>query len=304
MALDTIKIFCDVAQHRSFSEGARLSGITQSAASQRIRALEVELGVRLLDRSTRPCRLTPEGRMYYRGCRDILDRYERLQLEVKGRARALRGRVEVVSIYSGDVAHLEAVKAEFQRENPEARVDIRYRQPAGTHDAVRDEECDFGILSYPERWSDLAAIPLREEPMVVAMPPEHRFAGKTWIAPRSLSEERLVGFDPELPISREIRTYLRRHGARPRVAVSFDNVDTIKAAVLDTGAVAVLPERTVRSEVNRGALAKAPLRPTLTRPLAVVHRREREFTPVVQAFLDRLLRSETVPSGEPHAVAS
>ncbi len=294
MTLDAIRVFCDVAQQRSFSQGAELSGITQSAASQRVRSLEEELGVQLIDRSTRPCRLTAEGRIYFRGCRDILDQYERLKLEVEGSAGPLRGRVEIVSIYSADVAHLEGVKEGFQSEHPGSQVEIHYLHPGRIHDWVRDEQCDFGILSYPDRWSRLASIPLRDEPMVAVFPRGHRFAERTWIGPRKLEGEKLAGFDEDLPISKEIRSYLRSHGVRPKMAVSFDNVDTIKAAVADTGSVAILPERTVRSEVERGVLGMAPLRPTLIRPLGVVYRRDREFPPVVQAFLDRLLQSEGV----------
>ena len=76
MSLATIKLFCDVAQHGNFSKGAELHGITQSAASQRIRGLEDDLGVELIDRSTRPCGLTHVGKVYYEGCREILDRYD------------------------------------------------------------------------------------------------------------------------------------------------------------------------------------------------------------------------------------
>ena len=298
MSFDAIKVFCDVAQQRSFSEGAKLNGITQSAASQRVRTLEEELGVQLIDRSTRPCRLTAQGRSYFRGCRDILDQYQRLILEIEGKARPLRGHVEIVSIYSADVAHLERVRERFHESHPGSRVQIHYLQPAAINDWVKDEQCDFGILSYPERWPALASIPLRDEGMVAVFPPGHRFSKRASISPADLAEEKLAGFDGELPISKEIRSYLRHHGVRPKLAVSFDNVDTIKAAVADTGAVAILPERTVRSEVGRGMVGTVTLRPTLTRPLAVVHRRDREFPPVVQAFLDELFRSEGLESEE------
>ncbi len=296
MSLDAIKVFCDVAQQRSFSEGAKLNGITQSAASQRVRSLEEELGIQLLDRSTRPCRLTAEGRIYFRGCRDILDQYARLKLEVEGKARPLRGRVELVAIYSADVAHLERVREEFEDDHPGSQVQIHYRQPDGVHDWVRGEHCDFGILSYPERWPDLAAIPLREERMVAVFRPQHRFAARSRVTPADLEGERLIGFDDELPIAKEIALYLRSHGVQPELAAYFDNVDTVKAALADadTGAVALLPERTVRPEVERGILSTTPLRPGFVRPLALVHRRDREFPPVVQSFFDRLVRSEGV----------
>jgi DNA-binding transcriptional LysR family regulator len=72
--MQTIRLYADVARYRSFSEAAREHGITQSAASQRIRSLEDRLGVMLIDRSVRPLALTPAGEVYGRGCIELLER--------------------------------------------------------------------------------------------------------------------------------------------------------------------------------------------------------------------------------------
>jgi len=297
MPLDILKLFCDVAQQGSFSRGAELNGVTQSAASQRVRAIEQELGVELIDRSTRPCGLTALGKIYYEGCRDILDRYQRLQREVSGGAGAFRGTIHVASIYSADVPHLNEIRDGFQAQYPEVRVQIHYLQPHGVQEWVRNEKCDLGILSYPDRWPDLANLPLREERMVAVFRTGHRLSTRPRVQPGELAGERLIGFDAELRISREIRSYLRRHGVHPEVESSFDNIDSIKAAVAETDGVGILPRRSVRIEVARGVLATAELDPPLTRPLGVVHRRDRPLSPVVEAFLE-YLREHDLPAAE------
>jgi len=295
MSLEALKVFCDVAQHGSFSRGAELNGITQSAASQRVRTLEEDLGIELIDRSTRPCRLTAPGQVYYEGCREILDRYTRLVDEVAGSVGPLRGRVNIASIYSADVAHLNEVRESFQRAHPEVKIQIHYLQPQGVYDAVRAEKCDFGILSYPDRWQDLTRIPLREERMVAVFRPGHRLSARAQVEPKDLVGERLIGFDANLRISREIRSYLKRHGVHPTVESSFDNIDTIKAAVSETDGVGILPRRTVRVEVARGVLATADLVPTLTRPLAIVYRRDRAPAALVGQLID-FLREHDIPT--------
>jgi DNA-binding transcriptional LysR family regulator len=297
MPLDTIKVFCDVAQHGSFSRGAELNGITQSAASQRIRVLEEELGVELIDRSTRPCGLTAWGKVYYEGCRDILDRYQRLERQVAGGAGPLRGTVVITSIYSADVAHLNEIREGFQAEHPQVKVHIHYLQPQGVQEWVRSEKCDLGILSYPDRSPDLANIPLRDERMVAVFRTGHRLAQRARVLPTDLAAERLIGFDANLRISREIRSYLRRHGVQPTVESSFDNVDSIKAAVAETDGVGILPQRTVRIEVARGVLRTAELDPPLVRPLGIVHRRDRPLSPLVDAFVN-YLRENDLPADE------
>lgn len=295
MSLASIRLFCDVVREGNFSRGAARNGITQSAASQRIRSLEQELGVELIDRSTRPCGLTPSGQLYYEGCRDILERYERLEDVVLRKTSVLRGRVVVASIYSADVPHLNDVREGFTAEHPRVSVQIRYLQPAAVHEWVASRRSDIGILSYAERWPDLARIPLREETMVAVFRVGHRLSARRRVHPRDLAGERLIGFDAGLRISQEIRSYLRRHRGQPTVESTFDNIDSIKAAVAETDGVGILPQRTVRVEVARGVLTTAGLEPTLIRPLALVHRRDRPLPPLVAAWA-KYLRAHDTPA--------
>jgi len=287
--MDTLELFCNVARHRSFSEGAERSGVTQSAASQRIRKLEEELGVQLIDRSTRPFRLTVAGNTFHKGARKILDRYERLLQSVVEQDRGFRGHVELAAIYSVDQGFLLRLREEFQRSHPEAFIHVTYLHPQEMVEAIRSDRCDAGILSYPDRWPDLLAHPLREEPMAAVCHSHHPLAGRGHVGPEDLEGVPLVGFSPRLPISRGILAYFRKHGVQPEIARTFDNIDSIKASLIDPSVVAVLPERTVAPEVERGSLAAIPLYPRLTRPLAVVHRREREFSPVLEALVETLL---------------
>ena len=88
MQLESLKIFCDVVRWASFSRGAAENGISQSSASQAVHQLEVRLGVKLIDRSKRPLVLTPQGKVYHEGCKELVDRY----LEFENRVKALEDR--------------------------------------------------------------------------------------------------------------------------------------------------------------------------------------------------------------------
>ena len=74
MELDSLKLFRDIAETRSFSRAAVLNGVSQSAASQQIQELEKMFGVTLLDRSRRPLVVTSAGQLYQEFCRDVLRR--------------------------------------------------------------------------------------------------------------------------------------------------------------------------------------------------------------------------------------
>jgi DNA-binding transcriptional LysR family regulator len=314
MQLDAVRLFCEVAQHRSVSRAAELHGVTQSAASQRIQGLERELGVQLIDRSTRPLSLTAAGELYFRGCRRILASYERLKQRVAitghhGQANGtlvddpeLRGEVAIAAIYSSGIDLLNQVTSAFEREHPRATISINYLQPEAVYDAVRHDQCDIGILSYPQRWAGIGWTHLREEPMAVVMRAGHPLARAEVVHAGELAAYDVVSFDTELPIGRHIRKYLGQHCEGAQVVNQFDNIDTIKTYVAQADAVAILPRRTVQREVAAGILAAATLVPRLTRPLGIVYSRSRPQRPLVRAFVEYLLKNQPPPPPETREV--
>jgi len=291
--MQSLRLFCDVARHQSFSRAADDAGITQSAASQRIRSLEDRLGVKLFDRSVRPLVLTPAGDVYFREVRELIDRYDRLEARIGTLKNQPTGQVRVDAIYSAGVDLLRHIEKAFAQACPQVSVAIHYRRPEEVYDAVRRRQCDLGILSYPQRWRDVAHIPLRDELMAVVCSPKHPLAGRPSVTPPELDPWPMVTFERDLPVARKIKAYLRDNGAGPKVVNVFDNIDTIKTAVAGTDRVAILPKRTVLRDVAAGTLAVVELLPELMRPLGIIHRKRNGagglFTPAVQAFVDFLL---------------
>lgn len=286
--MDTLRLFTDVARHRSFSRAAAERHVSQSAVSQRIGQLERRLGVQLLDRSVRPLQLTAAGEAFQRGCQDLLDRYDRLQQAVAG--HQIEGLVRVSAIYSAGIDLLSHVRERFASKHPQASVSVDYSRPEGVHAAVRGGLCDVGIVSYPRTWRDVAVIGLRDEPMVVVCRPAHPLAGHDRVPAAGLNGWAMVAFERQLPVARHIRRYLKAHGATPEVDAVFDNIDTIKAAVAVTDRLAILPRRTVSRETAAGTLATVGLDPLLVRPMGIIHTRRRGvLSAAVGTFIDLLL---------------
>lgn len=294
MQLDVLQLFCDVAREQSISGAAKLHEVTQSAASQRLMALERELGVQLVDRGTRPLRLTAAGELYRQGTEDILDRYEQLKRRIVESDGAMRSTVRVAAIYSAGIDLLNRVVAQFEAERPEFRVRVDYLQPSVVHERVRDQHVDFGILSYPQQWRDLAAQPLREETMVVVCAADHALAGRVMVSPVDLVGQSLVSFDSSLPIASQIGGYLRRNGGDPQSSHTFDNIDTIKSFIAHSREIAILPYRAVHREVEAGVLAAINLQPVVSRPIAIVTPPHRPQSPAARALIDTLIEAGPV----------
>jgi len=296
--MQSLRLFCEVVRHQSFSRAAVNQGITQSAASQRIGSLEKRLGVTLLDRSVRPLAMTEAGKIFFEEVLSILDRFDQLQSRLGAFQPKLTGQVRVAAIYSAGVDLLRHIEKSFAAEYSNISIDIRYRRPQGIHDAVRAGQCDLGILSYPQRWRDVAFIPLRDEPMAVVCSPRHPLAGSGSVGAGDLGTWPMVAFEPELPVARKIKSYLRDHGVDPDIVNVFDNIDTIKSAVAGTDRISILPKRTVLREVAASVLDVVELEPELVRPMGIIHRKRsgshnsssrKPFTPAIQAFIDFLI---------------
>jgi DNA-binding transcriptional LysR family regulator len=287
MNVKSLKVFCDVAGRRSFSLGAAASGVTQSCASQIIRGLEDSLGVRLIDRSRRPLALTPEGKVYYDGCRKLVQNYFALEEEVHSLHQEFEGRVRVASIYSIGMVYGKDLVAEFQHRYPRATVHIEYQHPDRVYQLVSENQVDLGLVSYPQSSRLIGVTAWRSEAMVLVCAPRHELARRRRSLPlRELNGLSIVGFARELRMRRCLDHDLAARGVSLDVVMEFDNVDTIKRAVAVNTGVSLLPEPTVRHEVREGTLVRVDVEGlNLSRPLGILSRRGSELSRTAQAFV-------------------
>src|SRR6476620_11763980 len=222
MHLKSLKVFCDVVGRRSFSRAASENGISQSGASQIVNALEAHLNVKLIDRTKRPFVLTPEGEVYYEGCRKLVQRYFALEEEVKTLHEEVAGRVSVASIYSIGLSHMNSFVQSFLKKHPKANVRLQYQHPHRVYELVESDQVDLGLVSYPRSSRTIKATAWREEPMVFVCSPRHRLATRREVPPAELHGLDMVGFDADLEIRQEIDRALAASGAEVRIAMEFD----------------------------------------------------------------------------------
>jgi DNA-binding transcriptional LysR family regulator len=291
MNIEGLKLFCDVVRLQSFSEAALQNDVTQAAASQNISQLEKRLGVRLLNRTTRPFQLTEEGLVYYNGCREIVERYYAIENEAKTLRGEVKGSVRVAAIYSAGLGDISRCVQQFHKQYPEASVRLAFLHPHRVYESVLNDEAELGLISYPKPRRELEALPWRNEPMVVVCCAGHRFTRLPRLTFADLAQEGFIGFDPDLTIRREIDRYLRRHDTEVRVTMSFDNVETIKRAVELGEGVSILPQPTISTEIKAGLLTALALpKPGLSRPLAIIFRKNRVLARAAQRFIELIQR--------------
>ncbi len=303
MQFESLKIYCDVVRTASFSRGAVENDISQSSASQAVQHLEERLGVKLIDRSKRPLVLTQAGKVYYEGCKDLVERYQDLEHRVQALddLATVAGTVGVAAIYSGLHSMSRYVKA-FEQRYDRASVRLEYLHPKRVVERVTSGEAELGLLSYPKKWPELTVRTWREENMVLAVDPGHRLANRTSVPVSELSGEPFIAFDTELGIRRAIDRFLRRHDVVVNVVLEFDNIETIKRAIEVPTGISILPEPSLAHETTAGtlkAIAIEGLDPSdrLTRPLAIIHRRQVCLERPAAKFLELLIGQDVTTNG-------
>jgi len=289
MEFERLKLFIDIAQSKSISKGAAENDISQSAASQHLQELERQLGLELLDRSSRPLAVTEAGKLYLQMCREMLRSHDEFLLALEKLKSEVEGTVRVASIYSVGLSEMSQLEEEFSRRYPQAHLEVEYLRPEKVYEAVVTDRADLGLMSYPEPNKQVTVLPWREEEMVVAASPYHQLAAKGEVRPEDLEGLDFVAFDEDLPIRRDIDRFLREHHVHVNVTMHFDNLQMIKEAVAHGSGVSIMPARIMEAEIQQGRLVPIPIaRLELYRPVGIVHRKKKRFHRAGQAFLDLL----------------
>jgi DNA-binding transcriptional LysR family regulator len=299
LTLEHLQLFRDIAQTRSISRGAQLNDVSQSAASQHIQELEKQVEVMLVDRSTRPLNLTQAGKLYYEFCKEVLRRKREFENALEGLKGRVEGTVRVASIYSVGLSEMSRLEQEFSQRHPGAELYVDYLRPEKVYEAVLEERADLGLVSYPEASKQIKVIPWREERMVVAVAPTHELASYPRIALPQLEGKAFVGFDEDLPISREVRKLFRDAQVNVEEVMHFDNIQMMKEAVALGSGFSILPDRILQSDVEHGRIIIIPLEePGLRRPVGIVHLKRKKLSRATASFLN-LLTEENPGAQQP-----
>ncbi|MCB1093153.1 MAG: LysR family transcriptional regulator, partial [Verrucomicrobiae bacterium] len=100
MHIETFKVFCDLVETASFSEAARLNGVTQSAVSQQIKGIEDRYGVTLIERGRKNFAVTPEGEVFLQAAREMVDGYQGIEAKLRQMRDVVAGPLTVATVFS------------------------------------------------------------------------------------------------------------------------------------------------------------------------------------------------------------
>jgi DNA-binding transcriptional LysR family regulator len=286
MQIESLKVFCDLAETKSFTKAAQINSVTQSAVSQQISSLERIFKSLLIERSKKKFRLTREGQVLYDYSKQIIQTYESLYSKLQELKDIISGTIRVATIYSIGLHDLPPYIKKFSRSYPTVNVQIEYRRANQVYEDVLSNVVDLGLVAYPSKDAKLEIIPLRKEPLVLICHPQHPFAKQKTLPLKALNGQKIIGFEPDLPTRKAIDKILREYDVDAKHVMEFDNVETVKRAVEIDAGVALVPLGTVTQEIAKQTLAAVEIADgEFYRPLAAIYKKNKVLSPAMKQLL-------------------
>ena len=293
MHVETLKIFCDLAELRSFSKTAEKHLLSQSAVSQQLAQLELTHKCQLIDRKKRPIELTKEGELLHKAAKDILDRYEQLKSELNALKSSTASRINVAAIYSIGMHTLPNYVKKFMVNYPNVNVHIEYFSGRKIYELVLAGDIDIGLVAVPKRDKRLEVYDFEDEVLVLACSPKHPLASESQVDIHQLQFERFIGFENNVPTRAWIDNILQRYNIIIRPVMEFDNIETIKRAVEINSGISILPQTAILQEVSSGIIKALTFsNENFVRPTGIIVRKGKAFGQAGR-YLIELLRKKT-----------
>src|SRR5512135_2795641 len=289
MQIESLKVFCDLAETESFTKAAQINSVTQSAVSQQISSLERQFKSLLIERSKKKFRLTREGQVLYDYSKQIIQTYDALFSKLQEIKDIISGTIRVATIYSIGLHDLPPYLKKFLKSYPTVNVHVEYRRSNQVYEDVIGNVVDLGLVAYPVRDNKLEVFPLRKEPLVLISHPQHPLAKNKSIRLKAISGQKFIGFEPDIPTRKALDRILKEHSVQVQHAMEFDNIETVKRAVEIDAGVAIVPQATVSQEVAKGTLAQIMLEDgEFYRRLAALYKKNKVLSPAMKQFLSVL----------------
>jgi LysR family transcriptional activator of glutamate synthase operon len=297
MDIRQLRYLVALAEERNFTRAAAREHIAQPALSQQIRKLEDELGLALVERTTRRAEMTAAGELLVARSRRILAELESAHTEMLGLKGMQAGRVAIGAMHTMGPVDLSLALAIFHKRHPGVELTVREHASEEMAEMLRVDELDLAFLSVTERIEShgLGLRLLVSEELVVLLPRDHALGARRVLRMSELAGEQFISFRDGARLRELLISAGRSAGFEPLVKLESNESQRVRRLVARGLGVAILPRSD--AEGPGADVAVAALRePALTRDITLAWRAERRHAPAAAEFLK--LAKETYAPGE------
>ena len=252
-----LKVFCTVAETKSFSKTSEIIHLTQPAVSLQIQALEELYETKLFDRSSSTVTLTPSGEILYRCSKDILALYAELSKEIGKITGLIKGSITIGASTTIGSYVLPNVIVDFKKTHPKIKVNVLIGNTKRVVDLLNSGVVDLGLVEGETARHKVKIEPVIVDELSIIMPPFHPWAKKKVVSILEITKEPFIIREEGSGTRQMIEKYLLSHGINVsdmRIALVIGGTESIKAAVESGMGISIVSKWAARKEVKYGTL--------------------------------------------------
>jgi len=293
MDMRRLEVFCKVVELKSFTRAADAVLLSQPTVSEHIRLLEESVGEKLLDRLGREILPTGAGEILYRYARRILQLRDEAQQSIDQYRGRLSGHLTLGASTIPGTYLLPRLLESFHERFREVRLTLQIAGSAQVADAILQGALECGIIGSQSRDGRLESRAIPGDELLLALPARHPWCGRAAVAPEELLNEPFIQREPgsgTRQVTEEIFVAEGLPPGRLNVVAEMGSSEAVRQGVKSGIGVAILSSLAIEEDLITGSIATVPLEGFhFERPFYLVQRRNRQLSPLAQAFTTHLL---------------
>ncbi|MEH6442572.1 MAG: LysR family transcriptional regulator [Oceanospirillaceae bacterium] len=284
-----LRAFVAVAKTRSFTEACEQVHLSQPALSIAIKNLEDALGGKLLVRTTRALRLTPEGDAFYKTAMRLLTDWDDAFEEVQSRFSLYRGKIAISCMPSFAGNQLPSVLLKFREKHPDINIAVHDVIAEEVVEMVRSGRVEIGISFDPGDADDLLFQPLFEDEFIAAIPGNHPLAVKKQLTWEQIVDEDLISLQRPSSMRLQIERELHKIDLRLNVSYEAHQLSTIGRMVATGLGIGLVPTLCAQQMRDLGTICLPLLDPVISRKVGIITRKRSALSAAAQGVVNELM---------------
>jgi DNA-binding transcriptional LysR family regulator len=249
MELRQLNSFCLIVQSGSLKDAAKRCFLTPSAVSLQIKALEQELALKLFDHRGRKLALTPQGEVFYREAKKVLDSVEEAREKTRNHAGDFSGKISLAAPACLRYFYLPSF-ARFRAAYPSIRLSILARSHADAISMVRSGDADLAMGLFPHSFVDLEEIPLITPKLTLVIPRRGVRMSTKQVSLKELSQQPMVLLQPVTTTRAVIDGAFRKKNLNLRVEMEASTCVEVKRYVANAIGIGIIHDICLEPEDN------------------------------------------------------
>lgn len=252
-----LKVFCTVAETKSFSKTSEIIHLTQPAVSLQIQALEEMYETKLFDRSSSKVTLTPAGEVLYKYAKDILALYVSVEKVIGEMTGLVKGSITIGAGSTIGNYLLPSVISDFRRAHPKIKVNLFVANMQRVIELLNAGNISLGLVEGDVKRQKMVVEKLISDELLVIVPTHHPWSKRKDVSIAELIDEPFILREAGSGTRQTIEKFFARHGITPKnmkVSMVLGSTQAIKEAVENGLGVSIISRWSARKELRFGTL--------------------------------------------------